>query len=58
MHFLSADQPPFLTNAALLGDRQKVMTTQMGQYIDSPFHPVIKEDRQPAEPGPVDAAIC
>ena len=30
----------------------------MGQYVDSPFHPVIKEERHPAEPGPVGAAIC
>ena len=30
----------------------------MGQYVDSPFQPVINEERHPAEPGPVGAAIC
>ena len=48
-------KPPFLANAALSGDCQKVTRTRMGQYVDSPFHPVIKEERQPAEPGPIGA---
>ena len=56
--FLSADRPPFLADAVLSGDRQKVMGTRVGQYVDSPFQPAINEERHPAEPGPVGAAIC
>ena len=55
MRFLSDNQPTFLATLALSGYHQKVTKTEMGQYVDSTFHPAIKEERHPAEPGPAGA---